>query len=104
MRGRLSALHQRRLRNEKILLIDVREPFEWEMGHLEGATLIPMSQLAREAAGLDHDASVVVYCRTGSRSGRAAEFLRASGFRSVLNLEGGINRWSRDVDPEMPSY
>ncbi|MEO8217364.1 MAG: molybdopterin-synthase adenylyltransferase MoeB [Acidobacteriota bacterium] len=97
-------LAEKRARGEELLLIDVREPYEWEIGHLDGAQLIPMSRLASEVPRLDRNASIVVYCRTGSRSGRAAEFLRQSGFVRVLNLEGGINRWSQDVDPDIPAY
>jgi adenylyltransferase/sulfurtransferase len=89
---------------DRPLLLDVREPREWEMARIEGARLIPLGTLAREIPSLDRDAEIVVMCKSGVRSANAARQLRDAGFRRVLNLAGGIKRWSADVDPSVPTY
>lgn len=85
-------------------LLDVREPHELEISHLEGADLIPLGQLAARLSELDSAEELVVFCKGGTRSARALELLVSAGFRKVKNLKGGINAWARDVDPEMPIY
>ncbi|MFW6078488.1 MAG: molybdopterin-synthase adenylyltransferase MoeB [Gemmatimonadota bacterium] len=87
-------------------LIDVREPYEWEIVNLErhGARLIPLGELPDRSDELDPDHEIVLYCRSGSRSERAARQLRASGFGRVLNLKGGIRAWAEEIDPSMPTY
>jgi molybdopterin/thiamine biosynthesis adenylyltransferase/rhodanese-related sulfurtransferase len=77
------------------LLIDVREPYEWDQGHLEGAQLIPLGQLDRTLDSIPRDRDVVLYCRSGSRSGRALEMLRGAGFRRAKHLKGGYLAWQR---------
>ncbi|HEX3868631.1 MAG TPA: ThiF family adenylyltransferase, partial [Gemmatimonadaceae bacterium] len=86
------------------LVLDVREPFEWNIGRIPTAQLMPLGTLPTAAVGLTHDATVVVYCHHGQRSHAAAEILRASGFSRVRNLLGGIDRWSREVDPSVRRY
>ena len=86
-----------------ITLIDVREPYEWQIGRIPGARLIPLGELPGQLTSLDGATDVVVYCRSGVRSADAARQLRAAGFR-VANLAGGILRWSDDVDPTVPKY
>ena len=86
-----------------VVLIDVREPYEWEIGRIEGARLIPLGLLAGQMSSLDGTSDIVVYCRSGIRSADAARQLRAAGFR-VSNLAGGILRWSDDVDATVPKY
>ena len=85
-------------------LIDVREPHEWEICRLEGATLIPLGELAERMNELDTAEELVVYCKMGGRSMRALRLLQDAGFRKLKNLRGGINAWSRDVDPQVPLY
>ncbi len=85
-------------------LIDVREPNEWEIAHLEGARLVPMGTLDQVLTSLNRAREVVLYCRSGARSGKAAARLYAAGFQRVWNLTGGILRWSDDVDPSVPKY
>ncbi|HEU5098360.1 MAG TPA: molybdopterin-synthase adenylyltransferase MoeB [Roseiflexaceae bacterium] len=85
-------------------LLDVREPNEWEIGHLPGATRISVNELQGRMNELDTAREMVVYCRSGARSGRAVDMLRAAGFRKVTNLTGGILRWSDDVDASIPKY
>lgn len=88
----------------KIKLIDVREPHELQISQLEGATLIPLGDLAAHLAELDTADELVVFCRTGSRSARAVELMLAAGFRKVKNLRGGINAWAEQVDPTLTRY
>jgi molybdopterin/thiamine biosynthesis adenylyltransferase/rhodanese-related sulfurtransferase len=87
-----------------VKLLDVREPHELEISHLEGAKLIPLGQLAARLSELDTADEMVVFCKAGTRSARALELLVSAGFRKVKNLKGGINSWAREVDPEMPIY
>jgi sulfur-carrier protein adenylyltransferase/sulfurtransferase len=91
-------------RGEQIKLLDVREPHELEISHLEGAQLIPLGQLAARLSELDSAEEMVVFCKGGTRSARALEVLASAGFRKVKNLKGGINAWAREVDPSMPVY
>jgi sulfur-carrier protein adenylyltransferase/sulfurtransferase len=85
-------------------LLDVREPNEWEIGHLPDATRISVNELQGRLNELDTAREMVVYCRSGVRSGRAVDMLRAAGFRKVKNMTGGILRWSDDVDASIPKY
>lgn len=91
-------------RPDKPFLLDVREPHEWDIGHLPGATLIPVNELPNRLNELDSAVEMVVYCRSGARSGRAVDLLRQSGFRKLKNMVGGTLRWSDDVDPALPKY
>jgi len=84
-------------------LIDVREPYEWQLGRLPTARLIPLGQLPAALSTLDLTRDIVVYCRSGKRSADATLELRAAGFRAV-NLAGGILRWSDEIDPSIPKY
>jgi len=84
-------------------LIDVREPYEWQLGRLPTARLIPLGQLPAALSTLDSTRDIVVYCRSGKRSADATMELRAAGFRAV-NLAGGILRWSDEIDPSIPKY
>jgi adenylyltransferase/sulfurtransferase len=85
-------------------LLDVREANEWEIGRLPGATRISVHELQARLNELDTAREMVVYCRSGVRSGRAVEMLKAAGFRKVKNMTGGILRWSDDIDPSIPKY
>jgi adenylyltransferase/sulfurtransferase len=85
-------------------LLDVREPEEWEIAHLPGAKLIPQDELPERVSELTEVREVVVYCKTGNRSGRATRLLLDLGFRNVRNLRGGIDAWAHEVDPSMPTY
>ncbi len=97
-------LKERMDRGEATTLVDVREPHEWEICQIEGSIRIPLGSLLERLDELNPDEQIVVYCRSGARSGRAMHMLRGSGFPRVTNLEGGILRWGRDVDPTMPAY
>ncbi len=85
-------------------LLDVREPEEWEIAHLPGAHLIPNLQLPERVTELTGAREVVVYCKSGERSGRATRLLLELGFANVRNLRGGIDAWTDQVDPSLPRY
>ena len=91
-------------RGEPFLLLDVREPAEWEAARIEGARLVPLGQLAERLAELEEwkQGRVVVHCRSGARSAKAAKLLQQHGFADVWNLAGGIQAWSLTVDPRVP--
>jgi len=91
-------------RGDDIDLIDVREPHELNIARIPNVRLIPLGTLAAALPSLDSSREVVVICRTGARSGRAVQQLRAAGFRRVWNLAGGIHRWADEVDPQLPKY
>lgn len=85
-------------------LLDVREANEWDIAHLPNATRISVNELQSRLNELDTAREMVVYCRSGARSGRAVDMLRAAGFRKVKNMTGGILRWADDVDNTIPKY
>jgi rhodanese-related sulfurtransferase len=89
---------------DPVVVIDVREPYEWSFARIPGARLMPLGSIPGAAEGLDPDADIVVYCHHGVRSASAGTALLAAGFQRVRNLVGGIDRWSREVDPSVPRY
>jgi adenylyltransferase/sulfurtransferase len=96
---------QREMReNPDLVLVDVREPHEWEICRIPGARLIPLGQLPARLSELDGHREIVTHCHRGTRSLRALEILRAAGFRKVRSLRGGIDAWAAEVDPEVPRY
>jgi len=97
-------LAEKLTRGDDFDLIDVREPFEWEIAHIEGARLVPLSTFPDAIKELDPSREIVVQCKVGGRSARAADALVAAGFRNVWNLAGGITRWSDEVDPTVVKY
>ena len=86
------------------LLVDVREPHELSISHLEAAINIPIEQLPFELDKLDRAREIVMICKSGTRSARAVALLLSNGFVRVKNLSGGINRWATDIDPTLPVY
>lgn len=86
------------------LLLDVREPWEFDVCRLPGAKLMPMRSIPARYLELQRDAEIVVVCHHGARSYQVAMFLEHQGFGNVINLYGGMAAWSRDVDPAMPTY
>jgi adenylyltransferase/sulfurtransferase len=93
-------------RGERFLLLDVRQPAEFEKAHIEGATLLPLGELETRLAELSawKDGRVVAHCHHGGRSAHACEILARAGFTNVANLVGGIDAWSLTVDPSVPRY
>ncbi len=84
---------QRRLASREAVLIDVREPDEWAAGHVAGATHIPLGDLAARLAEVPRDRPVLLFCRSGNRSGKTTAFLRQQGYGQATNVEGGIVAW-----------
>ena len=94
-----------RLRGEQPpVLLDVREPWEHGVASIAGARLVPLNSLPAALSTLDPAREYVVHCHHGTRSRRAAEFLKARGLEHVSNLRGGIAAWSDEVDPSVPQY
>ena len=89
---------------EPVVLVDVREPQEWEINRLEGAKFIPVNELPSRVSELSTADEIVVYCKGGQRSSYAVRFLRDIGFKKVKNLTGGIIEWVLKVDPSMMRY
>ena len=89
---------------KRIVLLDVREPYEYALCRIKNSKLIPLGELERRVSELDRSAETVVYCHTGARSARAVELLSSKGFRRVRNLKGGIRAWAEEVDPKIPIY
>ncbi|MGA2198788.1 MAG: molybdopterin-synthase adenylyltransferase MoeB [Nitrososphaerales archaeon] len=87
-----------------VVLLDVREPFECEIAHIEGSKFIPLGQLTQRVNELDTADEIVVYCHTGVRSAQAAKFLQGLGFKKVKSLRGGIRAWGLEVDPTLRAY
>jgi adenylyltransferase/sulfurtransferase len=86
------------------LVVDVREPHEWEIVNLPDSVLIPVGEVPARMHELDMSRDIVLYCRTGVRSARALEQLRSAGFDRLKNLTGGIHAWADEIDPSLPKY
>jgi rhodanese-related sulfurtransferase len=86
------------------LLLDVREAWEFRICHIEGSQLIPMGQLVAALNTLDPQRETVVICHHGIRSRQVARYLDYQGFTNVINLNGGVDAWARDVDRQMATY
>jgi molybdopterin/thiamine biosynthesis adenylyltransferase/rhodanese-related sulfurtransferase len=91
-------------RGDKFVLLDVREPFEYDICRIPGSRLIPLGQLPSRMSELDSADDIVVQCKSGGRSARALKLLREAGFGKLVNLDGGITAWSEQVDPSVPKY
>ena len=92
------------LDRKQIVLVDVRERWEWDIGHIAGSRLIPLGTLPAQVDALPKDAEVVLYCQHGARSRQAALFLQDAGFAKARSMKGGIAAWSREVDSSVPQY
>ena len=97
-------LKQRMDAGEPFQLIDVREPFEYEIARIDGARLIPLGEIAERLDELQREQPIVVHCHSGMRSAQATRLLQQRGFANVYNLEGGIDAWSDQIDPNVPKY
>jgi adenylyltransferase/sulfurtransferase len=97
-------LKKRLDQGERILLVDVREPWEHAQCRIEGAVLIPMGSIPSNLQKLDTDDDVICYCHHGMRSLDVANWLRQQGVSTAKSLAGGIDRWSAEIDSNVPRY
>jgi rhodanese-related sulfurtransferase len=88
-------VQQRLARGDRLYLLDVREREEYVEAHIPDSVLIPLGQLSRKLSSIPKDATIIAICRSGNRSGVAADMLRRAGYSDVLNLNGGIIAWAR---------
>jgi rhodanese-related sulfurtransferase len=89
---------------EQPLLLDVREPWEFDKARIEGSTLVPMRSVPDRLQELDPARETVVICHHGIRSRMVGHFLESQGFSNIINLSGGVASWASDVDRQMPTY
>ena len=89
---------------EKIQIIDVREHFEWDICHIEGALNIPMNLIVESIDKISKNIKTVVMCHHGIRSMNVIHYLESIGYKNLINLEGGIHVWANDVDKSMSTY
>ena len=97
-------LRRRQDAREPFVLLDVREPFEWDIARLPGAKLIPLGELPARLSELDSADEIILQCKTGRRSAQALRILREAGFGKLWNLSGGIEAWATEIDPSVPRY
>jgi rhodanese-related sulfurtransferase len=90
--------------DEQPLLLDVRQPWEFDVCRIENSVLLPMSQIPAEFGSLDRDRETVVICHHGIRSRRVGQYLEQAGFSNIINLSGGVAQWAQTVDSKMPTY
>ncbi|MEJ2153194.1 MAG: rhodanese-like domain-containing protein, partial [Gemmatimonadota bacterium] len=89
---------------DDVTLLDVREPHEWEICHIDGGKLLPLSELEARMHELDTSRTYYVHCKSGVRSAEAIERLQEAGFTRLKNVTGGISEWAERIDPTMPTY
>src|SRR6266446_2789828 len=97
-------LKQKLASNGSLVIVDVREPFEYEIAHIENSKLIPLAELAARLGELDRTKEIVAICHTGTRSAHAVQLLQSAGFSRASNLKGGIGAWANEIDPTMQKY
>ncbi len=97
-------LQQKLASNSSLVIVDIREPFEYEIAHIENSKLIPLAQLAARLGELDRTKEIVAICHTGTRSAHAVQLLQSAGFSRASNLKGGIGAWANEIDPTMQKY
>src|SRR5215471_16602634 len=100
----VAELKQKLDAHENFQLVDVREPIEYEMANIDSAKLIPLGELPDRINELDRERLTIVHCHSGQRSAQAVRLMQEAGFANVFNLEGGIARWSDEIDSDVPQY
>ena len=89
---------------EQFELIDVREPFEYEIARIDGSKLIPLGEITERINELERERPIILHCHSGKRSAEAVQLLQTRGFTKIYNLEGGIDAWSDQIDSSVPKY
>jgi len=92
------------LLDDEVVLVDVREQWEFDICQIKGAILIPMGEIAISYENLDKDSKIALYCHSGVRSMHVADFLLSKGFDSVANLQGGVDAWAQEIDTTVERY
>ena len=92
------------LLDDEVILVDVREQWEFDICQIKGAILIPMGEIAISYENLDKDSKIALYCHSGIRSMHVADFLLSKDFDSVANLQGGIDAWAQEIDTRVERY
>ena len=100
----MTKLHEMISRGQEVALLDVRDPFEFEIARIPNSRLIPLGTIPDRLTEIPRTETTIVMCQSGVRSARAIEFLRGEGFENLLNLEGGLDAWREEVDPTMRKY
>lgn len=91
-------------RQENVVLLDIREPHEVKLARIEGAVHIPMGEVPQRVEELSREKEILVHCHTGMRSLLVGQYLLEAGFPRVASVAGGIEAWSREIDPKVPRY
>lgn len=86
------------------MFLDIREPAERDAASIDGSLFIPMREIGGRLGELDADREIIVFCHLGARSAMVVQYLRGQGFARATSLAGGIDAWSREIDPEVPRY
>ena len=86
------------------MILDVREKWEYDICHIENSVHIPMGQITEKKDDLNHSGTIIVVCHHGVRSRMVAKYLDGNGFVNIINLSGGIDAWSNEIDPSMTKY
>ena len=92
------------LLDNDVILVDVREQWEFDICQIKGAILIPMSEIDKSYVNLNKDNKIALYCHSGIRSMHVADFLLSKGFDSVANLQGGVDAWAQEIDTTVERY
>jgi len=92
------------LLDNDVILVDVREQWEFDICLISGAILIPMGEIAISYVNLNKDSKIALYCHSGIRSMHVADFLLSKGFQSLVNLQGGIDAWAQEIDTTIERY
>jgi len=90
--------------DNEVILIDVREQWEFDICQIKGAILMPMGEIAESYVNLNKDSKIALYCHSGIRSMHVADFLLSKGFQSLANLQGGIDTWAQEIDTTVERY
>ena len=90
--------------DEQPLLLDVRQPWEFDVCKIENSVSIPMAQIPSELESLDSNRDTEVICHHGIRSRRVGRYLEQAGFNNIINFSGGVSQWAKTVDNQMPTY
>jgi len=93
-----------RRRGASVQVLDVRDPWEWEIARIPESVLVPLGELSNRLSDVDPRGEVVTVCHHGARSAQAGELLKAAGFGRVRSLAGGIDRWAQEIEPAMARY